>query len=387
LGTSAPALGPDIDVVMSRWIRTTDFSRLFGRRLRSKRGPRVLVHANVVSLELSPPRDRVRSIRARRLRGREVQVRARRFVLANGTLEIVRLLRHPLTDGSPAPWTDSSWLGTPFSDHLLCIGAEVTVLDYPRFHAMFDEIFLARHKYSPRLRLAPDAQRSAGTVDVAAHFQYLSDDRAHVDYLKALAGSLRARPADASWRELPGHVVGMAATARPMLWRRVRDRRAFKPRDAQVNLVFTSEQLAHPPSRVDLDEQRDALGMQRVRVDWQIDGCELRSMRFFAGVIKQELESRGLAAVTIDSRLENEQPAFAGAIADSVHHMGTTRMGRSPDDGFVDADLRVFGVENLHLAGATVFPTTGFANPTLTAVALALRLGDHLSEVRSEPLR
>jgi choline dehydrogenase-like flavoprotein len=86
-------------------------------------------------------------------------------------------------------------------------------------------------------------------------------------------------------------------------------------------------------------------------------------------------------------RLQAEHPDIAVEIADSIHHMGTTRMGRTPDDGFVDENLRVFGVENLHLVGAPVFPTTGFANPTLTAVALALRLGDHLSEARNEPLR
>jgi choline dehydrogenase-like flavoprotein len=379
LGSSVPALGPDIDVVMSRWTRTTDFARLFGRRLRSRHGPRVLVHANVVSLELSSQRDRIRAVRARSLRGKQTEVSARHFVLANGTLEIVRLLKHPLTDGSLAPWIDSRWLGSPFVDHLLCTVGDVTVLDYPRFHEMFDEIFLGRHKYSPRLRLAPEAQRSAGAVDIAAHFKYSSRDREHVDYLKALAGSLRGRPPEgASWRELPRHVVGMQATAGPMLRRRIRERRAFKPKDAQVALVLASEQVPIARSRIELSEQRDALGMQRVRVDWQFDGRELQSMKFFAGLIKMELESRGLASVAVDPRLQQEHPAFLTEIADSIHHMGTTRMGLTPDDGFVDENLTVFGLENLRVIGATVFPTTGFANPTLTAIALALRLGDHL---------
>jgi choline dehydrogenase-like flavoprotein len=58
--------------------------------------------------------------------------------------------------------------------------------------------------------------------------------------------------------------------------------------------------------------------------------------------------------------------------------MGTTRMALDPRRGVVDQDCRVHGVENLYIAGSSVFPTCGFANPTLTIVELALRLVDHL---------
>ncbi len=62
----------------------------------------------------------------------------------------------------------------------------------------------------------------------------------------------------------------------------------------------------------------------------------------------------------------------------SRHHMGTTRMSDDPKTGVVDADCRVHGLSNLYIAGSSVFPTSGYANPTLTIVALALRLGDEL---------
>jgi choline dehydrogenase-like flavoprotein len=66
-------------------------------------------------------------------------------------------------------------------------------------------------------------------------------------------------------------------------------------------------------------------------------------------------------------------------ISGSHHHMGTTRMADSPRNGVVNKNCRVHGVENLYVAGSSVFPTSGFVNPTLTIVALALRLADHLS--------
>ena len=62
------------------------------------------------------------------------------------------------------------------------------------------------------------------------------------------------------------------------------------------------------------------------------------------------------------------------------HHMGTTRMHEDAKRGVVNADGRVHGIENLYVAGSSVFPTSGASNPTLTVVALALRLADHLKE-------
>ncbi len=382
LGEGVPTMGPDVDVVLTRWVKTTNFARLFRRQLHSTQGPRVLVHANVVSLALSPQRDRVRAVRARSLRGTQLDVRARHFVLANGTFEIVRLLEHPLADGSFGPWIESKWLGSPLIDHLDCPAGAVTVLDYKRFHDLFDPAFLGGHKYYPRMRLAPEVQQAEGLVDVSAEFHYWTRDTEHLDYLKALAGSLRGRRQEGtSWRALPRHAAAVSANAIPMLRRRIRDRRSFKPKDAEVTLAFHCEQLPLARSRVGLSDERDALGMRRLRVDWQIDGRELRSMKFFARLLKKELESRGLASVAIDPRLEDEDPAFATVIHDAIHPMGTTRIGLSPEEGFVDENLTVFGLQNLHLLGATVFPSTGFANPTLTAIALALRLGDHLVEL------
>jgi choline dehydrogenase-like flavoprotein len=192
--------------------------------------------------------------------------------------------------------------------------------------------------------------------------------------------SIRLGRRQASWRGLPRHAAAMLSTTGPLMLRHFRDHRSFKPIDP-VHLVFRCEQLPCSRSRVDLSDDIDALGMRRLRVDWQIDGRELKSMRFFGRLLQQELEARGLGSISLDPRLENEDPAFRAAIHDWNHHMGTARIGRSPEDGFVDKDLRVFGIRNLYLAGAAVFPSTGSANPTFTAIALALRLRDHLVQL------
>ncbi len=384
LGAEIPDMGPGLDIVLTRLVKTRNFSRLFRRSLHSEQGPRVLLHANAVSVEFSSNDNVVRAIHARSLDGRQVMVRARQFVLANGSLEMVRLLKHPLAGGSFPPWARSEWLGSPFIDHLDCTAGEVKVLDHKRFHQLFDNIYLGGHKYYPRIRLAPELQRSERLVDVVAQFLYRTRFTEHLEYLKTFLRSIREGSMEVPWREVPEHAASVLSTSVPLARRYFRDRRSFKPMDAEVSLEFNCEQLPYARSRIELGNETDPLGMRRLRVDWQIDGRELKSMRFFGQFLKHELEVRGLASITLDPRLEDEDPAFRTAIHDGIHQMGVARIGLTPDQGFVDADLKVFGTHNLYLAGAAVFPSTGYANPTFTAIALALRLSDHLSDLSRE---
>ena len=375
-----PTLGGDLHVVLTRWVRIRNFAKLYARTLRSAAGPRVLLHANAVALDVADGSRNVRGVRARSLGGRQVTVRAQRIVLANGTLESVRLLKQPLQDGTPAPWTASPWLGAPLIDHLDCIAGDVQILDYKRFHEYFDNAYVDGHKYFPKIRLGPTTQKEEGLVDIAAQFLYRTRMAEHLEYLKMFLRSLREGGAQVPLRSLPAHALAVASAVVPLATRYFRDRRSFKPLDAEVALAFNCEQLPCNRSRVELGPDTDALGSRRLRVDWQIDGSELRSMRIIGQRVKRQLEAHGLARVTLDPRVENEDPSFLSSIHDAVHQMGTTRMAIDPMDGFVDANLRVHDSSNLYVAGAAVFPTTGFANPTFTALALGLRLADHLTK-------
>jgi choline dehydrogenase-like flavoprotein len=171
-------------------------------------------------------------------------------------------------------------------------------------------------------------------------------------------------------------------TAAPLALRYLKDRRSFKPRDAEVGLMLFAEQLPTPRSRVALGPQRDALGQQRLQVDWRIDGRELNAKRHFALALADALQRLKLARVKVHPDLLSASPAYLSRVQDAVHQMGTARIGVSATEGVVDADLRVHGTENLHVAGAAVFPSTGYANPTFTAIALGQRLAAHLARVR-----
>jgi choline dehydrogenase-like flavoprotein len=118
--------------------------------------------------------------------------------------------------------------------------------------------------------------------------------------------------------------------------------------------------------------------MRRVVADWRLNELDRHSTQQLVLTVATEMARLYKARMSIPFWLTDSQTDWTRYLRDVAHHMGTTRMADSEQKGVVDADCRVFGVPNLYVAGSSVFPTGGQANPTLTIVALALRLADHL---------
>jgi choline dehydrogenase-like flavoprotein len=134
-----------------------------------------------------------------------------------------------------------------------------------------------------------------------------------------------------------------------------------------------AEQYPNPNNRVMLDSKLDPLGMRRLKVHWNWSDTDHGQTVRARVAIGQEL-ARGTNGVF---ELRDVGPQRS----DSHHHIGTTRMHRHPRQGVVDADCQIHGIDNVFIAGSSTFPTGGAANPTLTIVALAVRLADHLKKV------
>jgi choline dehydrogenase-like flavoprotein len=137
-----------------------------------------------------------------------------------------------------------------------------------------------------------------------------------------------------------------------------------------LQLLVNFEQRPNPENRVALSSLRDAYGVPRIELHWRWRPEEQAELERLRTVIAAGLESADLGRVRIETGMRPDPNAH--------HHAGTTRMHADPRHGVVDADSLVHGTDNLYVAGSSVFPTAGFANPTLTIVALALRLADHL---------
>lgn len=138
-------------------------------------------------------------------------------------------------------------------------------------------------------------------------------------------------------------------------------------------MELNAEQFPDPASRIGLATQTDRFGMPIITLDWRPGEATVRGVRDSLQLFAEAVSASGLGRFVFDpDRVEISLSAQGG------HHIGTTRMAADPAQGVVDADGRVFGIDNLFLAGSSIFPTSGSANPTLVAVALAFRLADHL---------
>ena len=141
-------------------------------------------------------------------------------------------------------------------------------------------------------------------------------------------------------------------------------------------MLARTEQAPNPDSRVVLSNQRDALGLNRVRLNWNLMDLDRRSIEVLVAAFAAEMGRLNIGRVRLREWLTARSSEFPTSFGH--HHMGTTRMSDNPTTGVVDRNCQLHGVNNLYVAGSSVFATSGYANPTLTIVALALRLADHL---------
>jgi choline dehydrogenase-like flavoprotein len=155
--------------------------------------------------------------------------------------------------------------------------------------------------------------------------------------------------------------------------------RALPRKLAEITLEAMCEQPPNPDSRIVLSDRRDRLGMRISRIDWRVTEEEARAMRRVAELMVDQLISMGIEPPVLEEWVR-DRAMPPHAIRDVAHPTGTTRMADDPADGVVDAQCQVHSVEGLFIAGSSVFPTAGQANPTQMIVALALRLADTLKD-------
>jgi len=138
------------------------------------------------------------------------------------------------------------------------------------------------------------------------------------------------------------------------------------------------EMLPDPDRRLTLTDERDALGLPRLKLAMSIPDSDFTNYNLTLAELGRQLLAARVGMVRINHHARDQ---WLAAMDWGNHHLGTTRMSEDPKQGVVDANSQVHGVANLYVAGSSVFPTYGSSNPTLNLLALTLRLGDRLREV------
>jgi choline dehydrogenase-like flavoprotein len=158
-----------------------------------------------------------------------------------------------------------------------------------------------------------------------------------------------------------------------------------KSADNAYPLHYHGEHLPHWDSRIELTDERDNLGMRRIKTHTYFSDEDYRSVRKAIELIDNHLRRHGVGQVEwLTDDVEGSVQEFLHDMV-GFHQVGTTRMSASPADGVVDRNLQVHGVRGLYVAATSVLPTSGQANPTLVGVALGVRLVDQLVRARVQP--
>ena len=298
---------------------------------------KVLLNANATRIALNADGSQVEAIEIKSLSGHTGSVRARHFVVACGGIENARLMlasndRMPAGAGNGHDAVGRYFMEHPYSTAGLAIAKPTDFL--PTKPKSSNGL-----QFRFGLTTAPQVQEREMVYSAAVVFD-LGEQRG--DLFKTGGQLFPSAP--------EGYV--------------------------RYSFVSQSEQSPKPESRVTLSSRRDALGNHLPRVDWRMDATDKRSIEVLMKMIGLEFARLGLGRVKLADWIL-DTAALWGVVA-NVHHMGTTRMGDDPKTSVVDKHCRVHGIANLHIAGSSVFVTSSYANPTLTIVALALRLADQL---------
>lgn len=385
---------------IERFSCPTHFGKRWRKNLSDASDIRLVTDAYCTEVIPSANRDHVDYLIVKNPAGVIIKVDARQFVLAMGGLETPRLLLASCCRNSKGLANDFDLVGRYYMCHVAGTTGSVrfSIPGNSVFHGYertWDGVYCRR-----RFQLTADAQRKHRVGNIVGRLHhpripdpghgsgilssiYLAKPFISAEYSKRLHGAASSSPG-----VIAKHILNVAreipATTKFLFdwaWRRTLAERKLpsivvRPPNGAYSLDVHAEQAPNSSSRVTITNDLDRFGVPRLRVDWRYLPIDIETVQKFVQVLQYDLSSAGVADLSVrEDEIANDMlrdGAYGG------HHIGTTRMANDPSQGVVDADCRVFGFDNLYIASASVFPTSSQANPTLTVVALALRLADHL---------
>ncbi|MBX9860458.1 MAG: GMC family oxidoreductase [Sphingomonas sp.] len=303
-------------------------------------------------------------------------------VLACGTIENTRIMLNT-AQRAATPWHGNPRIGRAFQDHLGGKIARVEVLDERKLRDTFENGRIAGSRFQPKLRFSHAHGRPDG-LGMAGMLSYESNVSENLSNLKRTARAIMHGTQFSGLATLPRDVLAVGRAFVPLTMRYLRDRRVMAMWDRSIDYSVQAEQRPIADSRIMLtDGPTDRYGWAKASICWKVDGVEVCAIRNFAIASDTYLQQRGIARLVPAPALLDGDPAFLDTLVDTYHQAGGLCMSARAEDGVVDQNCRVWEVDNLYVVGAAVFPSSSHANVTFTALALAVRLGEHLSrEVR-----
>lgn len=362
--------------------RDWDWGKKYKQAFEKAEKVHVYLDANVVNIATKPDGASVEHVDVKTLSGNSFRLEAKIFILATGGIENARLLlvsRDKLTNGLG---NGRDQVGRYYMDHPKGVVGEVKVASKKTFLPAYWGVTEGDKQLRVGLSVSRAEQEkhkilnSYVLLEPIFPWSYNPGIPAAMTIAKALKH--RTIPSDIVKQHVGNvfrnqHVLFRWFTSKLLL--RVFNR---QERIKKINLWNFMEQEPLPENRVMLDTKTDALGLPKALLRWKISDTDKRTMIVLHTLLREQLRQWGVGEL-VSPLLDNPSGDWL-ITSDASHHMGTTRMGEDPHTSVVDKNCKVHGIGNLYIAGSSVFPASGYANPTCTITALAVRLAEHLKE-------
>jgi choline dehydrogenase-like flavoprotein len=337
---------------------------------------KVYLYANATHLNAGQFGGDVDTLSAATLSGKQFAVKSKFFIVASGGIENARILLNSNSVKKNGIGNEYDLVGRFFMEHAAFpIGTLKNCNDLHKYLVHDTSFAFRRLPIGAEIRIPFEVQEQKEILD-------------SVTFLNAVVGGEESRGADATknaytrlrrgdyssetWKDL-----FVAATDPINAVRFCGNALLPSPRSFRYGILTTVvEPTPNPDSRIVLGTEKDQLGVNRVCLTWRPGSMESRTVAEVRRVFETELPRCGIGTFEPWTDADDAKPPHSHRWC--WHHMGTTRMHDDPKQGVVDRNCRVHGVGNLYVAGSSVFPTGGYNTPTLTIIALALRLADHM---------
>ena len=309
-----------------------DFGKRFKETLQSSKDITILTNSNVTRLETNENGKIVTTVKVQTLQGNRFELRAKHFVLATGGIENARLLllskskQHPKGIGNINDIVGRYYMDHPkFRSGVLFFNKNIDISNQFGIGTL-------REKYRIKIKLSESSQRKYRLLN-----SYI---RLNSKYRKT-----------SIFRRKNTHI-------------------------RQVEIKNYMEQAPIPSNRITLSKEKDVFGLPRASIHWSLSPLDKKTIIYIHKLINET--KNATKEYSFESSLLNGTCVWN--VEDSSHHMGTTRMGKNPETSVTNEDARVHDIKNLYITGSSLFPTSGYANPTYTIFALTQKLSEHLKK-------
>ncbi len=344
----------------------TRLGKKYADTIKSSGNIHLYTYSNLVDITANEQVSAIRELTVTNFTGKRHTVKAKHFVLACSTVQNARLLLSNNKQASQGLGNDNDLVGRFFMEHMQIKSAwlYLPAPDPLKLYSIEPGVTKMRCELAVTAEMQQKHRILSGTASLSP-FGIAKNSKSSIETWN----NADPRKSLENFRTVNGAA-----------------RKKATPSPAGSNIYMLStriEQAPNPDSRITLDSEKDQLGMPRSILHWELTPFEKHSVRKLYELIGQQVGAAGVARLQLMEHFEdpndNSWPDFTSG---GWHHMGTTRMSDDPRSGVVDANCKIHGIGNLFIAGASCFVTAAAPNPTLTIVALSLRLSDHLKKLQ-----